>query len=756
MKKTTYLHIIIITLILLFDISQAKSQTLSNKLAVSISIDNYDSASVQFSWSNFSIQNTEISRKPINSVNWTVLASNVTATTFVDSSISSGVEYEYQFKVATGSTPSLAYGYIAFGVNVSAKLNRGRILLLVDDRFSSSLSSQLTTLQQDLISDGWEPKLHFCSKDTTPQFVKAQIDSLNGVSTLDAIYLIGHVPVPYSGAIRPDGHGDHFGAWPTDLFYVTDSSLWTDIWYNFTNNSRPANSNYYGDKVYDNGILPSVISCGISRIDFYNMSLLANSELQLLQNYLDRVSDYKHASFSVEETGIIDNQIANYGEGLAVSAEMSFPSLVSTSYSDSSLDFMSSAPAKWYMASSFANDTIMYGVGSVSDINSKSYQGVFSLLSGSYIGDWNTENNYMRAILANGKMLTSCWAGRPNWYFHHMGLNNPIGLSAKQSINNGRRGLFNSTAYQNSGNSSNGIHMALMGDLSLRDHYVSPVASFSVKTNGTHNELSWEYDAASSDVKYNIYSSNDALSSFTLLSTLTSGDSIYLDYTGDSSTYYFIKVSKLDSTISGSYENNSMGVFAQAGGTTITVVPVELISLTAALSGDEVLVEWATGSELNNDGFEIERRMEGETEYVMIGFVSGVGTTSEISNYQFLDNSINWLSSKAYYRLKQVDFDGKFDYTSAVAVAKKETLEAQLYPNPTKDRSMFKIISKDRAEYFNFKVTDVFGTDVTHMVGVQKINGSYRLDVSAIRVGAYYVEASANKDRVVRKLIVSR
>ena len=59
------------------------------------------------------------------------------------------------------------------------------------------------------------------------------------------------------------------------------------------------------------------------------------------------------------------------------------------------------------------------------------------MVLGSYFADWNTEDNFMRSLLADGKMLNTCWVGRPHWFFHQMGLNTPISQSATYSITNG-------------------------------------------------------------------------------------------------------------------------------------------------------------------------------------------------------------------------------------------------------------------------------------------------------------------------------
>jgi len=754
MKKSITSYIIFTLLLLAGNTSYG--QTLSKKLAVAIQVDSFTSTSVKFSWDNFSIQSTEISRKSIQSNNWSVIASNITSATYTDATIVAGVEYEYQFKVTTGAAPSLAYGYIAFGVNIPAKNSRGKMLLVVDDRFTSALADELSDLQKDLISDGWQVVAFTCSKDSTPQYVKTKLDSINMVENLDAIYLIGHIPVPYSGAIRPDGHSDHFGAWPTDLYYVTDASLWTDIYYNFSNSSRPINSNLYQDGKYDNAIIPAVTDCSISRVDFYDMPQFSNSELELLSNYLKKVSEYKKGVLEVNDAGIIDDNLINYGGGLAVSGEMSFPSLTTTTYQDSSIDYLVANPTKWYMANSFSNDTSMSNVASISTLDAKPYQGVFSLLFGSYFGDWNTQNNYMRGILANGKMLTSCWAGRPNWFFHHMGLNNPIALSAKKSIDNGKRRGYVSTAYENAGSSPNGVHMALMGDLSLRNSYVEPVREFGAEMQHTQVMLTWKNASISAGISFLVYSSSDSLSGYTLLHTASGADSSYVDINGTANTYYYIKVVELDTTLSGSYFNNSVGVFTSVGRTVVTL-PVDLIDFSAEMMNDEsVLLSWSTASELNNEGFEVERRIEGEAEFTALEFVTGNGTTSSTSNYGYIDNQIDWKTNVVYYRLKQLDFDGNYVYSPIVVVLRNSPVNPTIYPNPTKNTAVIALNSSMKDANCEFVLRDMLGAEVTHSVDVSKGFQEYRIDVRSLRSGTYMLEILVNNQKAIKRLVVSR
>jgi hypothetical protein len=100
------------------------------------------------------------------------------------------------------------------------------------------------------------------------------------------------------------------------------------------------------------------------------------------------------------------------------------------------------------------------------------------------------------------------------------------------------------------------------------------------------------------------------------------------------------------------------------GDITSAVLPVELTQFGAKVAGQEAILSWATASEKNNQGFDIERSLDG-TDFQKIGFVKGNGTTNLPQQYTYTDASVQ---SITYYRLKQVDTDGKFEYSKVVSV----------------------------------------------------------------------------------------
>ena len=111
-------------------------------------------------------------------------------------------------------------------------------------------------------------------------------------------------------------------------------------------------------------------------------------------------------------------------------------------------------------------------------------------------------------------------------------------------------------------------------------------------------------------------------------------------------------------------------------------IPVELTSFTATTNGKEVLLNWSTATELNNYGFKVQRSNNNK-EFVTIGFVNGNSTTTEQHTYTYADKNLS--NGKYYYRLKQMDYDGSYEYSDVVEVewrAFNTYLLEQNYPNP--------------------------------------------------------------------------
>ncbi len=115
----------------------------------------------------------------------------------------------------------------------------------------------------------------------------------------------------------------------------------------------------------------------------------------------------------------------------------------------------------------------------------------------------------------------------------------------------------------------------------------------------------------------------------------------------------------------------------------ISIIPVELTSFVANNDRNNVTLNWATATEVNNSGFQIERKLNGTSEWTNVSFVSGKGTSTERNNYSYMDKSLT--VGKYSYRLKQVDLDGTYEYSPVIEVdvnAPDEFTLYQNYPNP--------------------------------------------------------------------------
>lgn len=171
-------------------------------------------------------------------------------------------------------------------------------------------------------------------------------------------------------------------------------------------------------------------------------------------------------------------------------------------------------------------------------------------------------------------------------------------------------------------------------------------------------------------------------------------------------------------------------------------VPVELVSFNATLSGDVASFEWVTSSETNNAGFELQMLPDGESEYQLMGFVEGHGTTTEVQRYTY---SVDGLSAGSHrFRLRQVDFDGAFEYSEeievAVGVPGTYVLESA-YPNPFNPEATFRF-GVNAQQNVRAELVDVLGRVVSTLfegnVAADDMQ-TVRIDGSGLPSGAYLI-----------------
>lgn len=501
-----------------------------------------------------------IFRKTKASLVWGIAIATVTgnSTSYVDNNVQADSTYEYF--VSKPDTP--AYGYIYAAVKAAPIHNRGAILLVVEDAYTTTCSAELTRLMKDLSGDGWE----VIRKDfpaSTPDFtIKSNIVSTyNANANLKAVLIVGHIAVPYSGDLNPDAHPDHKGAWPADVYYGDMDGVWTDNTVNNTVATGTRNDNVPSDGKWDQTVPPTELELQVSRIDFNNMPLFTSTPVQLMKSYLNKDHLYKMDSLTIIRRALMDDNFGKFTnkEGFASTALRLSP-IVGTD-SIKAKDFVSTLNTdnyQWAFGCGAGSYTTCSGIGKDTSFRDNNVKAIFTMLFGSYFGDWDNQNNILRAPLcSNEPALTSCWVGRPHWFFHHMALGENIGYSAMLSQNNDGT----TARYTNAGNFfSKGVHIALLGDLSLRTDYIKPPKNV-VLTNptGAGAKLDWTASPDAGVVGYYVYRSATEYGKYTLRSPLVTGTT-YTDSIGtDGNQFYMVRAAKLQATPSGSYYNLSIG-----------------------------------------------------------------------------------------------------------------------------------------------------------------------------------------------------
>ena len=117
-----------------------------------------------------------------------------------------------------------------------------------------------------------------------------------------------------------------------------------------------------------------------------------------------------------------------------------------------------------------------------------------------------------------------------------------------------------------------------------------------------------------------------------------------------------------------------------------STLPVSIVDFKGSLNNNKALLSWSTVTEFNNKGFAIERSKDGKT-FTQIGFVNGAGTTTKRINYTYTDATLSDFGiATFYYRLKQIDIDGKTSYSNVIPLSLKNIVSWKLYPNPVKDK----------------------------------------------------------------------
>ena len=556
----------------------------SQKYAVRVSAEvQKDPPQITLQWPKADCLSHVVYRRLFGSKRWSATPAAVLkgdAVSFVDKKVKIGEQYEY--RVDRFASGFVGRSYICSGIDLPLTEDRGAVLLLVESGIAPALKKELHQLKLDLTGDGWRVIRREVSRDDSVEKVCKGIRETyrENKADLKTLFLFGHIPVPYSGSINPDGHKNHLGAWPTDLVYADVDGEWADKKTHETF-KRGNQENVPGDGKYDRDTIePDSLELEVGRVDLADMPAFELSETELLRRYLKKNHDYRHGRLPVQTKGLIDDNFGAFrGEAFGWGAWSNFATFFGVGNTDDK-DWFSTLPETaylWAYGCGGGSNGKANGVGFTKDFVEHGSKAVFTMLFGSYFGDWDHPDNFLRAPLAaEGYGLTCAWDGRPHWFFHPMAMGKNIGYCALRTQANDFFGDYlgpDNTLLTVSGKNDdsewdpNPIHVALMGDPTLRLHPLPLPTEATLVKNDDGVLIQWQAPSGikkipDGELAYLVFRAPSETGPFNRLTEKPIKETQYLDRPkSGEGTVYLVKTYLRQSSASGTYFNTSQGVF---------------------------------------------------------------------------------------------------------------------------------------------------------------------------------------------------
>jgi hypothetical protein len=422
---------------------------------------------------------------------------------------------EFYVNYTNPNNQTEALGYISACNDYSPQFEKGRVILLIDSVLNTKLPTHIDTLKNDMLANGWFSTTVIASPNWNPELIKDSLEKIikKGNFRQQVLYILGHVAVPYSGYFSvsgtrppPDGHiegsGNHTGAWPADAYYGDFEGIWEDGLVQCTTGSESRLHNIPGDGKFDPSVIPGTVSLDIGRVDFSNLPVFGVSEWELTRDYLSRVHRWKMGRINYVRRGLVDDNFPSLN--LASTGYHNLSCFISLDSIFNDRDYFQAQKQEnywWSYGCGAGSYTSCSGIGTSTDFanlrTKDSFHNIFTILAGSYFGDWDSRNNLLRSALAAGSLATF-WGGIPKWYVHHMANGKHIGYGARITQNN------NNDYFNGSFNSSHkGVHIALLGDPTLELMPVKPPTHCVAESNNGKVTIKWN---ASEDAdQYEVY-----------------------------------------------------------------------------------------------------------------------------------------------------------------------------------------------------------------------------------------------------------
>lgn len=485
-------------------------------------------------------------------------------TSFTDITIKKGISYDYM--IENYRKDFSAYGYINCGIEIPLDSSRKKILLLVDDTIYDSLKNEINHFRELIFSEGYSSKLvkvprveNFDSKEV--ENIKEVIrKEYNSELPITDLLLIGRVAIPYSGFFAIDGHENHIGAWPADIYYAEFDSIWTDTLTpekQFTDFERQIN--VANDGKYDQNIIPDKVDIAVGRVDFYDLPYFKETEIDLYKRYFSKNVAFRRSQIAIPEVAIIDGRWGTNNEAFTSHGWYGFAALLGSENVSSGRmrELIRENSYLWAFGAAAGSFDSAEDVAYSEEYAKYNVNAVFGVYLGSYFADWDSRNNLLRSAIASSPtMLTAVFSGRPAWHFHHMGMGKTIGYSTKFTQN-----LFGNEYIASDLYGHRGMHIALMGDPSLKMRYYPPIDSIqAVKLENDEYQISWSEAKDNDILGYNLYYTSNLDREITKLNTEPiQGNTYSIGKLNFGISYYSVRALRLRNSVSGSYYDESPG-----------------------------------------------------------------------------------------------------------------------------------------------------------------------------------------------------
>ncbi|MFI5221134.1 MAG: T9SS type A sorting domain-containing protein [Bacteroidia bacterium] len=219
-------------------------------------------------------------------------------------------------------------------------------------------------------------------------------------------------------------------------------------------------------------------------------------------------------------------------------------------------------------------------------------------------------------------------------------------------------------------------------------------------------------------------------------------------YTGNVNFYVCVNATNSDNTMYGD------SIFAKV--ITFNVLPVNWLSVDATVKNNLVNINWSTASEINNSHYEIEKSID-NSSWIMAGFKKGNGNTNTISNYEFADNLTandkQQTTNTLFYRIKQVDYDGKSGYSKVVPVALSPKNKFTVYPTLAVD--LLHLVSDEQSGSLQSVSIYNLKGEIVLQQNFYNFSNEVDLDISSLRNGIYFIKVNDGVENTISRFVKS-